>query len=96
MVTANGLPVFLLSTWTRSSALASSASAIRKRARLRSDGVASLHWGKAEAAAVMAGSMSSGPDTEPRGTPHRCSGRQSGRRALRGLDVPAPDEVGQP
>ena len=47
MVTATGLPVFSHSTRTRSSARASKASAMRNRARLRSDGVASRHPGKA-------------------------------------------------
>ncbi len=63
MVTATGLPVFSHSTRTRSSARASRASAIRKRARLRSDGVASRHSGKAAAAAAMARSMSLAPET---------------------------------
>ena len=62
-VTATGLPVLALSTATSSSARASMASAMRKRARLRSDGVASLHPGKAAVAAAMAASTSSAPDT---------------------------------
>ena len=62
-VTATGFPVFCVSTRTRSSARASMASAMRKRARLRSDGVASRHCGKASAAACMAASTSAGPDS---------------------------------
>ncbi len=62
-VTANGLPVFSHSTRTRSSARPSRASAIRNRARLRSDGVASRQPGKAACAAAMAASTSPAPDT---------------------------------
>ena len=63
MVTAIGLPVLALSTATSSSARASMASAMRNRARLRSDGVASRQPGKAAAAAAKAASTSSDPDT---------------------------------
>ena len=63
IVTASGLPVFSHSTRTRSSARASRASAMRKRARLRWEGVASRQAGKAAAAVSMARSMSFGPDT---------------------------------
>ena len=57
-----GLPVFSLSSAIRSAARASTASAIRYRARLRSLGVESLHSSKA-AAAPMAASMSAAPDS---------------------------------
>ena len=96
-VTAIGLPVFWRSRpRTRSSARASKASAMRNRARLRSDGVASRHSGKAAAAAAMAASTSLAPGH--RGLEVLLAGAgvdQHGRGAVRGLDVPAPDEVGQ-
>ena len=50
MVSWNGFPVFSHSARTRSSALASSASAIRISARLRSEGVVRRHDVKASAA----------------------------------------------
>src|SRR5450631_689405 len=62
-VTATGLPVLALSTATRSSARASRASAIRNKARLLTDGLASRQPGKAAAAAPMAVSTSLAPDT---------------------------------
>ena len=62
-VTASGLPVFMLSVATSSSARASMASAMRNSARLRSDGVASRQPGKAAAALATAASTSSAPDT---------------------------------
>ena len=62
-VTAIGLPVLADSTRTRSSARASKASAMRNRARLRSEGVASRHTGKAAAAASNARATSFPPDT---------------------------------
>ncbi len=63
MVSWNGLPVFSDSARTRSSALASSASAIRMRARLRSDGVVRRQVMKASAADARARSTSAGPET---------------------------------
>ena len=63
MVSWNGLPVFSHSARTSSSALASIASAIRKRARLRSEGVVRFHDAKASAATRTARSTSAGPET---------------------------------
>jgi hypothetical protein len=57
-VSATGLPVFLDSAATNSSARDSIASAILSRARLRSDGVAPRQAGKASAADVTAASTS--------------------------------------
>jgi hypothetical protein len=62
-VSAIGLPVFCDSAATSCSALASIASAIRSRARLRSPGVASRQPPNAAAAAANAASTSSSPDT---------------------------------
>ena len=77
-VTATGLPVFCVSTRTRSSARASMASAMRKRARLRSDGVASRHPGKASAAAGHGRVDVRWPRTPgPRGTPRPVLGSTS-------------------
>jgi hypothetical protein len=61
-VSARGLPVFSLSSAISSSARASTASAIRWSARLRSLGVLSRQLSKAVAAAAMAASTSAGPD----------------------------------
>ncbi len=63
MVRANGLPVFSHSAATSSSARASMASAMRMRARLRSEGVVRLHPAKAAAALRTARSTSAGPET---------------------------------
>ncbi len=63
MVRALGLPVFSHSTSTSSSARASMASAIRNRARLRSDGVVSRHPSKARCATVNASSTSATPES---------------------------------
>ncbi len=63
MVSWKGFPVFSDSARTRSSARASSASAIRINARLRSDGVVRRHDLKASAAAARARSTSAGPET---------------------------------
>ena len=63
IVKATGLPVFSVSAATRSSARASSASAMRNSARLRSEGVASRHAGKADAAARNARSTSTASET---------------------------------
>ena len=57
-VSATGLPVLRLSAATTSSARSSIASAIRSRARLRSDGVVSRQPSNAAAAACMAASTS--------------------------------------
>jgi alanine dehydrogenase len=57
-----GLPVFSTSAAIRSSARASTASAMRNSARERSDGVVSRHCSKAAAAARMAASTSAAPD----------------------------------
>ena len=62
-VSASGLPVFCDSALTNWSALASSASAIRSRARLRSAGVESRQPGKASAAERKAASTSASPET---------------------------------
>jgi hypothetical protein len=62
-VSASGLPVFWLSIFTSSSARASIASAIRSRARCRSDGVASRQVSNAFSAAVIARSTSASLDT---------------------------------
>src|SRR5215472_15314572 len=61
-VSATGLPVLRDSAATSSSALASIASAILMRARLRSDGVASRQVSNASAAAANAASTSAFPD----------------------------------
>ena len=63
IVRANGFPVFVPSVRTSSSARASMASAIRNRARLRSDGVVRFHSANASAALRTARSTSPGPDT---------------------------------
>ena len=63
MVRAKGFPVFSLSARTRSSALASRASAMRIRARLRSDGVVRRQDEKASAATPSARSTSAAPET---------------------------------
>ncbi len=63
MVSWNGLPVFSDSARTRSSALASRASAIRMRARLRSEGVVRRQEVKASFATASAWSTSAGPET---------------------------------
>ena len=63
MVRANGLPVFSHSAATSSSARASMASAMRMRARLRSEGVVRFHPAKAVAALRSARSTSAGPET---------------------------------
>ena len=55
--------MFSLSSAIRSAALASTASAIRYSARLRSLGVESFHSSKAAAAAPMAASMSAAADS---------------------------------
>ena len=62
-VSPSGLPVFCDSALTNTSALASSASAIRSRARLRSAGVESRQPGKASAAERKAASTSASPET---------------------------------
>ncbi len=62
-VRATGLPVSSLSTATSSSARASMASAMRKRARERSDGVVRFHEEKAALATRRAASTSPGPET---------------------------------
>ena len=58
LVSPIGFPVFCASALTNSSARASIASAIRIRARLRSDGVVSRHFSKAAAADCTAASTS--------------------------------------
>ena len=63
MVSWKGLPVFSDSARTRSSARASRASAMRMRARLRSEGVVRRHEVKASAATRRAWSMSAAPET---------------------------------
>ena len=63
MVSWKGFPVFSHSARTRSSALASSASAMRMSARLRSDGVVRRQDVKASAATRSARSTSAGPET---------------------------------
>ena len=63
MVSWKGLPVFSDSARTRSSALASTASAIRMSARLRSEGVVRFQEVKASAATRRAWSMSADPET---------------------------------
>ena len=63
MVSWKGFPVFSLSARTRSSALASRASAMRIRARLRSDGVVRRQDVKASAATARARSTSAAPET---------------------------------
>ena len=63
MVSWNGLPVFSDSARTRSSARASRASAMRKSAKLRSEGVVRFQELKASAATRSAASMSAAPET---------------------------------
>ena len=63
MVSANGLPVFSHSAPTTSSARVSMASAIRIKARLRSEGVVRFHSAKAAAATWRARSTSARPET---------------------------------
>src|SRR5262249_38291592 len=63
IVSPMGLPVLRLSTATKSAARDSSASAILRSARWRSDGVVSRHVSKAAAAASIAESTSAGPET---------------------------------
>ena len=60
VVSAIGLPVFSDSAATKSAARASSASAIRSSARLRSDGVASRQPSNASAGRATAASTSAG------------------------------------
>ena len=93
---AKGLPVFSHSARTSSSARASMASAIRSKARLRSDGVARFHAANAAAAAPNARSTSR---ARHRRLGERLAGaRVDDRRAWPsiGSDVLPPDEVAQP
>ncbi len=63
LMRASGLPVFSHSIRTSSSARAAIVSAMRRRARLRSAGVASRQPGKAAAAAAKAASTSAARDS---------------------------------
>jgi hypothetical protein len=63
VVSAIGFPVFRHSAATSSSERDSMASAIRRRARLRSEGVASRHLGKAALATAKAASTSARDET---------------------------------
>ena len=63
MVSWKGFPVFSDSARTRSSARASRASAMRKSARLRSEGVVRRQELKASAATLTAWSTSAAPET---------------------------------
>ena len=63
MVSWKGFPVFSHSARTSSSARASTASAMRIRAKLRSEGVVRRHDQKACAATRSARSTSAGPET---------------------------------
>ena len=97
MVSWNGLPVFSHSARTRSSARASSASAMRISARLRSDGVVRRQEVKASAAARSA------PVDVGRTGDGRLGERLAGarvdqrcRRTVLGVSVGPSDEVLQP
>ena len=78
MVSWNGLPVFSHSARTRSSARASSASAMRMRASDRSEGVVRFQEVKASAATRTARSTSAGPRPGPRRTASPVLGLISG------------------
>ena len=97
MVSWKGFPVFSHSARTSSSALASMASAIRRRARLRSEGVVRRHEVKASAATRSARSTSAGPETgaSAKGSPV-LGIDQGGRRPVLGVAVSPTDEILQP
>ena len=94
MVSWKGFPVFSDSARTRSSALASSASAMRISARLRSEGVVRRHEAKASAATRSARSTSAGPETGASANGSPVLGSIEGRRGpVLGVPIGPSDEV---
>ena len=94
MVSWKGFPVFSHSARTRSSALASSASAIRISARLRSEGVVRRHEANASAATPQRVIDVGRPRDRRLG--ERLAGAgidQGGRGPVLGVSIGPPDEV---